>query len=82
MLKKGKKFVVDPKDSCIRVYISYDNKIPAKQIIPRNYVAFYEKKDEIEINPGKEILKENTADEFVSLVNYEVTDSIKRINQY
>jgi lipoprotein-anchoring transpeptidase ErfK/SrfK len=78
-VEEREKFVVDPKVIPVSgVYISYDNKIPAKQIIPRNYVAFYEKKDKIEINPGKEILKENTADEFVSLVNYEVTDSIKK----
>ncbi|MEO6695031.1 MAG: L,D-transpeptidase [Ignavibacteria bacterium] len=71
-IEKKEKFVVDPKVIPVSgVYSGYDRTIPEKQIIPRNYVAYYETPDRLDVNVSTQILKEQDSQEFLQLASNE-----------
>lgn len=71
-IEERERFVVDPKIIPVSgVYTSYDFQIPDKQIIPRSYVAFYERPDKVNFQKKQEILEEEKSEEFIQLVGNE-----------
>lgn len=68
-VEEKERFIVDPKVIPVSgVYTSYDFQIPDKQIIPRSYIAFFEKKDKLNVINTKEILEHENSEEFITLV--------------
>ena len=71
-LEEKEMFIVDPKVIPVSgVYTSYDIQIPDKQLIPRSYIAFYDKRDKLKIVNYKEILEQDSSEEFIKLVSNE-----------
>lgn len=68
-IEERERFIVDPKIIPVSgVYTSYDFQIPDKQIIPRSYVAFYERPDKSNVVEKQEILEQENSEEFIQLV--------------
>ncbi|MDQ3193458.1 MAG: L,D-transpeptidase, partial [Bacteroidota bacterium] len=62
-------FIVDPKVIPVSgVYVSYDMRIPDKQIIPRSYVSSIEKPDKVRVNRNDVILKDESSEELIKSV--------------
>lgn len=69
-VEEKERFIVDPKIIPVSgVYTSYDFQIPDKQEIPRSYIAFFDKGDKLNVLNNKEILKQESSEEFISLVS-------------
>lgn len=65
-------FVIDPKVIPVSgIYTSYDVEIPEKQIVPRSYIAFYERKDKVNLKSDSEILPDEHSEEMLKLVSIE-----------
>ncbi|MBK8550995.1 MAG: L,D-transpeptidase [Ignavibacteria bacterium] len=74
-LEEKNRFIVDPKVIPVSgVYTSYDVQIPDKQVIPRSYITFYESTDKLYLKDKKEILKDESSEEFIKLVGSEMPE--------
>ncbi|MBL8007461.1 MAG: L,D-transpeptidase [Ignavibacteria bacterium] len=77
-IEEREKFVVDPKIIPVSgVYISYDVKIPSKQIIPRSFVTYYDRNDKSDVVMTGEILLDPEIDETIKMVDNEVNENTK-----
>lgn len=71
-IEERPKFIIDPKAIPVSgVYTSYDVKIPDKQIVPRSFIAFFEKEDKVKVTGGREILPDGHSDELIRMVSLE-----------
>lgn len=81
-LEKREKFIVDPKVIPVSgVYIGYDIQLPKKQIVPRSYVTFSEKKDRVTVNSDIELLENENSEELIKFVNGEFESSDEKLNE-
>ncbi|MCB0727007.1 MAG: L,D-transpeptidase [Ignavibacteriae bacterium] len=64
------RFIIDPKVIPVSgVYISYDKEIPEKQILPRSYLKFYEKRDDLYTAVSYDDIVLTDNDEYIKLVS-------------
>ena len=74
-IEEKNKFGVDPKIIPVSgVYTSYDVQIPDRQIVPRSFVAFYERPDKLTVKKETIILEEENSDEFIQFVSNDSTN--------
>lgn len=68
--EERERFIIDPKVIPVSgVYISYDNQIPDNQILPRSFLKFYEKKDDLMVSINSDKIEMIGEDEFIKLVS-------------
>lgn len=70
-VEERERFVIDPKMIPVSgVYVSYDVRIPDKQVIPRSYISFSELPDKVKIVTSQEVLHDEHSEELIKLVDY------------
>jgi len=78
-IEERERFIIDPKIIPVSgVYTSYDVQVPDKQIIPRGYVKFIDKTDQVNIKINKEILLSDSSEEMLKLVSNQEDTEIKK----
>ncbi|MCY7363646.1 MAG: L,D-transpeptidase, partial [Ignavibacteria bacterium] len=78
-IEERERFIIDPKIIPVSgVYTSYDVQVPDKQIIPRGYVKFIDKTDQVNIKINKEILLSDSSEEMLKLVSNQEETEIKK----